>query len=800
MARLWSSGFELNSTTASVEWTTATGTIQATTIRTGGFAGAVTSATSGTFKGFTYSYVAADTAGPNWFRFYLNITTNPNADTTIAGIQGGSGFENLSLVLTTTGTLKLFTQDRAVQIGSASSALSTARWYRIEMKMDSSPATGSKVGELQIDGVVAATSSTLTSTNMTGGASTINLGVNLEGETCTTLNINFDDVALNDNTGSFQNTYPGAGQIVHLKPNATGDNNTFTVAVGGTAGAANNFTRVNEVPPDDATSYNGAVLSGNIDDFNIDDTPGSVGPNDTINVVAVGVRYRAVVAAAEAAFKTRVKKAAAGTVSSSAAITPNSTTWKTNANAVPTNYGLTLYQDPDGINWTKATLDTSQVGYTISTTNTNAADISNVWILVDSTPAPPVAATYAMSVKIANRFVGPMALRHNFRQPISSPGDPVFPFVSAPVGQVAANIIVSGGIQTSSSSQNVSTTSMAAVVTVVSGTQVITAVQNSTVAQSAAVLTATGGSQSTAAIQDSSIVQLSATIMASGGLPTIATVNNVSSPQSAASVVAMGGSQNILTVQDAAISQSAATITASGGTQTISAGSIVDASVVQSTASIIASGGNQTITTIQDSSIGQSDATITATGGAQGSTSVQITSSSQSSASVIATGGSQNIKTVRDYSLTQVGATVTATGGTQSITPVTIVAIPQSSASVVATGGAQSLLAMKRVNIIQSVATVTVYGGTQTPLGIVITSASILQIHATVIANGGATTVTTPIPVRTEPVYINQNDEDTYLEQDTHRVYLSQGESALSLGVQDNAVVLEQTDESVYLR
>lgn len=62
-------------------------------------------------------------------------------------------------------------------------------------------------------------------------------------------------------------------------------------------------------------------------------------------------------------------------------------------------YKITAYTSATAITigraWTKATLDTAQIGYNISTTNTNAADISTVWMSVDSTPAsPPSGALY----------------------------------------------------------------------------------------------------------------------------------------------------------------------------------------------------------------------------------------------------------------------------------------------------------------------------------------------------------------------------------------------------------------------
>lgn len=717
MARLWSSGFELNSTTAAMEWDTVTGTIQATTVRTGGFAGAVTSATSGTFKGFIYRYAAADANGPNWLRFYLNITANPNADTTIAGIQRNAGFENLTLKLTTTGTLKLFTQDGATQIGSASSALNTAQWYRIEMKMDNSPATGAKVGELQIDGSVIATSSTLTSTNMTGGANVINLGVNLEGEACTTVNINFDDVAMNDSTGSFQNSYPGAGQIVHLKPNAAGDNNSFTVAVGGTAGAANNFTRVNEIPPDDATSYNGAVLSGNIDDFNIDDTPGAIGSNDTINVVAVGVRYRAVVAAAEAAFKTRIKKTAAGTVSSSAAITPNATTWKTNANAVPTNYGLTLYQDPDSINWIKATLDTAQIGYTISTTNTNAANISNIWLLVDSTPAPPVAATYAIPVKIANKNVGPMALRYSFRQPITLQPY-IVPLLSASVTQVAATVTASGGTQTVASIQIASVSQVAANVISTGGTQAVVAVAtaNASITQVAGSVTALGGTQTIATVQVVAISQSAGSVTATGGTQVVAGMQVATIAQIAATVTASGGAQTIATINNSAVSQIAGIVTASGGVQVVTATVVASASVTQVAATVTVAGGAQVLATINDSSVTQTAATVTASGGTQAVATIQNSSITQTVGTVTAAGGTQVVAFIDakvNATVTQVAGTITASGGTQQINSQVDASIVQLGSSVTASGGTQSFVAVSYTALSQSGASITARGSTQ---------------------------------------------------------------------------------------
>lgn len=391
MARAHSSGFELNSTATNVEWSvvgtgqTIVSSVTSGTVRSGTYCGKVSGMTTGTPCGFLYKWLAATATGPFYLRTALYIHTLPSASNHIISFNGASGTvgstSRSKITLESNGTL-ILRNGAGTQIGSASAALTLNTWYYIELQHNAANAGATDILEARINGSVFATDATQTLSNVFA----YSIGGNMDSEAQTTGEWYFDDTCVNDNTGSFQNSYPGDGRIIHLHPNAAGDNNAFTVNVGGTAGAANNYTRVLEITPDDATTYNGDVLSGDIDDFNIDNTPSSIGSSDTINVVHVGVRYNAAVAAAEASFQVRTKKISGGTVNSSTAITPISTGWATNANAVPHNYPTTLYQDPDSSNWTKATLDTAQIGYNISTTNTNAADISTIWMLIDSTP------------------------------------------------------------------------------------------------------------------------------------------------------------------------------------------------------------------------------------------------------------------------------------------------------------------------------------------------------------------------------------------------------------------------------
>lgn len=378
MARLLTLGFEQRSVTAGVEFDSNTGTptIDTTNFYVGNGGSAAMRVNGAAISKFlTHQYCGAALAQDRFWMFRMRIATSTNvASSAIALFRDGTNGNGLSLRLNTDNTLQLWDEQAGVQRGSNSVVLTANTYYRIELQYNRAAGTGTAY----LNGVQFATGVQSATLDM----NIIRLGM-IDTATC---DISYDDVIINDSSGTSETGLPGNQSIVHLKPNAAGDNNAFTVQVGGTVGSANNFTRVNEITPDDATTYNGDVTATDTDDFNVDDTGAGIGASDTINVVSVIVRYRALVAAAEAAFKVRVKKAAAGTVSSSAAITPNSTTWKTNANTAPITSPLILYADPDGSTWTKATLDTAQVGYNISTTNTNAADISTIHLQVSSTP------------------------------------------------------------------------------------------------------------------------------------------------------------------------------------------------------------------------------------------------------------------------------------------------------------------------------------------------------------------------------------------------------------------------------
>lgn len=376
MARLFSSGWENKSTTNFVEWQTNTGTIaiSTTTVRSG-VASLRCNPTAST--GFVQHQFRGSSSLRVFLRVYIYIATSVSTDgTTIASFYNGTVAPNLRLNINRTVTLGYFDGSVQQTIGSASPAIPLNTWTLLELSYDDSDANNTEVGML--NGVQFATGNGPDS----GGTSNI---VSIGVIDTTTADCFFDDFGVNDTSGSFQTSFLGAGAIIHLNPDSAGDANGYLVTNGGTAGAANNFTRVNETPPDDATTYNASVLLSAEDLMNC--SASGIGASDTVNVVSVGVRAADLVAAdATTAFKIEIEKTASGTKTQSVAQTPNSTTWKTNGGATPAVYLINAYQDPDGAAWTQTTLDSMQIGYIVTAAGVRTAAITKIWALVDTTP------------------------------------------------------------------------------------------------------------------------------------------------------------------------------------------------------------------------------------------------------------------------------------------------------------------------------------------------------------------------------------------------------------------------------
>ena len=139
MARLWSSGFELNSLTAGVEITSVTGspTIVTSPVRSGTYALSSDVSSSQAWARYTFASPGIEVV---YYRFYLRIATSVSETVNIFDVNSPTEGLSVHIGLTSSNTLQLI-NDAGVpsgQVGSDSSALSLNQWYRVELAVDSS--------------------------------------------------------------------------------------------------------------------------------------------------------------------------------------------------------------------------------------------------------------------------------------------------------------------------------------------------------------------------------------------------------------------------------------------------------------------------------------------------------------------------------------------------------------------------------------------------------------------------------------------------------------------------------------
>jgi hypothetical protein len=374
MARIFSSGAELNTTTAGVEWTTSDSglSISSTTVRSGTYS--LRSNPSSQLGSARYTFQPSTATGPFFFRAYIRIATSVSARARLITIRDkGANTTRGTIAIETDDTLTLWSDNLSTQIGSASSVLVKDTWYRVELKFDASPAGGSEELTARIDGTNFASDTSLT---LSGNVDEVDWGI----FTSTSGDIFLDDLAINDSTGSFQNSWAGEGEIIHLRPNGDYSGDSWDDWTGSS-------TDVDEVTPDDATTFISHNTGGEYEGVTLD-SPTAIGTSDTINLVSMGVRFNGAGASENADFIPIIWDVSENS-STGSTIVPANTTWRTNAASVPRNYPNTIYDMP-GVSTTaitKADLEDFFLSVNIENNNTNAAQVSTLWLLVDYTPA-----------------------------------------------------------------------------------------------------------------------------------------------------------------------------------------------------------------------------------------------------------------------------------------------------------------------------------------------------------------------------------------------------------------------------
>lgn len=381
-ARLWSSGAELNSITAGVEFSAigSVASISTSTKRSGSYS-LKSLFTTGT-KGNAIHYFSVSPSQADYYaRAYFYITSFPTTlDCPLLTFRDRTGpADKVSVRLKTDRTLILYNEEDVAQVGSASNPLELNKWYQIELKTNTTTLASTVVGA-KIDTVTIATGTI----NLGAGINDIIYGVNAEDNGVITY---VDDMALNNSTGSFQNTYPGYGRIVHLKPRVAGSVNNWNHK-DGTAGSSTNFDEVNEITPNDVTDYVKTRNTLNDTDFYaIDSFTTKVDSLVSITLIQTGVRFADSSGTNGDDFALEVKLKG-GVPEVGTTIAPISTGWNTNdpsANLV-LNYTQTLYDLPGAstVAWTGQMLDTTQIGMLVNNvTGSTKTYVTSIHLLVE---------------------------------------------------------------------------------------------------------------------------------------------------------------------------------------------------------------------------------------------------------------------------------------------------------------------------------------------------------------------------------------------------------------------------------
>lgn len=286
MARLNIIGFETGDFSEVVATAgAATMTIDSAVKRTGAYSFKVVSSANfgyARITGLAADGTAADFNTANiYIRFYLYVSSLPASGSVdiIRVLQNSGARFMVGVALSSTGTLQLTYwngSDAETNIGSASSALSTGQWYRVEIKGTSLATAAGATVELKLDGSVVATGTSLTVCSVQVNAGEFRLGT----QASNTSTIQYDDIAIDDAA------YPGAGEVHILKPNAAGSFSNWAAGTGST------FAEVDEVPHDSNTTYIAISTTASYSTFNMESaaTGGISGTIFAVKTVAIAKR------------------------------------------------------------------------------------------------------------------------------------------------------------------------------------------------------------------------------------------------------------------------------------------------------------------------------------------------------------------------------------------------------------------------------------------------------------------------------------------------------------------------------
>lgn len=390
--RVFSSGFELGASGNNVEWGSGPTLPSVTTlnVRTGTYAGFFKDQFfSQNFLGQTF-YVQLPPAVDYYARCYIRFTSFPSAETTIMRLEPGR------VTIDGAGTLRVRDTNGASTSGST---LSTGTYYRLELRTFTGGATGADEVRMRLDGSddaaivgvdYATTPVTLWEVGRIEATTPVQTGA-----------WNLDDCGLNDTLGTDNNgesSWPGAGSIVHLRPNGEGDPDASAglseVGPKGPPVICGATIRAQCLASlDESRTYVGLDRADAFVDVDVEEVLLPV--DSQVQFVAVGIRFTCE-SDRPCNHILGVKSISGGTVASAVTgITLGSPFlwWTHSDDEGQRRHRLVQYRDPQDVSrrWINSTLDSLQLR--IATTDGNPdTNVTTAWVLVEYEPQSAPAA------------------------------------------------------------------------------------------------------------------------------------------------------------------------------------------------------------------------------------------------------------------------------------------------------------------------------------------------------------------------------------------------------------------------
>jgi hypothetical protein len=228
--------------------------------------------------GFAYQVKVSPSAGNNWVLCAFNDITGVSHVFVRLSPSGTFQFVRSTAANNTTGV--------GANIGPVSSLAIGGGWHYIEITITIDPVVGAV--EMRLDGNVIITAQNVNTKNAANNpnSTTQQLAIgNLLSNDAAVGTHYYADLYLNDTNGNQCNSYLGDVTVEAQLPSGNGTENDFTR--GGSVINAQNWMQVDEVPPDDDTTYNFDSVVGHMERYTY---PALVAASTTIYALATWPR------------------------------------------------------------------------------------------------------------------------------------------------------------------------------------------------------------------------------------------------------------------------------------------------------------------------------------------------------------------------------------------------------------------------------------------------------------------------------------------------------------------------------